>query len=88
MIVYNVFKQNWKNSINQSEQTREDKLLLSMIFGLIKQHTIKMNQFEKVLYQTFPEMLASVLRVWYAKHSRASGVEKYTVKIQADKKQK
>ena len=54
---YELVKQNWTNSTNQKQSTTEGQLLHSMIQGLIKQKTMKMNQLEKLLYQTFPEVL-------------------------------
>jgi len=54
---YQLVKQNWERSIKQTREITEGKLLHKMIQGLIKQRTMKLNQFEKLLYQTFPEML-------------------------------
>jgi len=54
---YQLVKQNWERSIKQTREITEGKLLHKMIRGLIKQRTMKLNQFEKLLYQTFPEML-------------------------------
>lgn len=50
----------WENSTNQSEYEREMQLLYSMIQALIKQRTAKLNQLEKLLYGTFPEILKYV----------------------------
>ncbi|VAX16962.1 hypothetical protein MNBD_IGNAVI01-1394, partial [hydrothermal vent metagenome] len=54
---YQRVKQNWEKSIKQTGEITEGKLLHKMIQGLIKQRTMKLNQLEKLLYQTFPEML-------------------------------
>lgn len=54
---YEVFKDNWVKSISESEETTEEKMLNNMIHGLLKQRTMKKNQLEKVLYQSFPEIL-------------------------------
>ena len=57
---YNTFKQNWEMSMAQSEELSADKMLHGMIQSLIKQKTMKMNQLEKAIYQTFPEMLTYI----------------------------
>lgn len=54
---YDIFKQNWQNTIEETAEIREGKLLLTNIFGLIKERTMEKNRLEKVLYQTFPEIL-------------------------------
>lgn len=54
---YQLVKRNWERSIKQTREITESKLLHKMIQGLIKQRTMKLNQLEKLLYQTFPEML-------------------------------
>ncbi len=38
----------------------EEKMLNNMIHSLMKQRTMKKNQLEKVLYQTFSEILKDV----------------------------
>jgi len=57
---YSIFKENWQKSMDQKERITEEKIFLNMIFGKIRQNAARKNQLEKVLYQTFPEMLKFV----------------------------
>jgi len=54
---YEIFKQNWANSTNQSKVQTDGQQVVGMIYGLTKQQTMKKNQLEKMLYHTFPEIL-------------------------------
>lgn len=57
---YEMFKQNWENSTQQNQHITDGQLLHSMIQALIKQRTMKLNQMEKLMYQSFPELLKFV----------------------------
>lgn len=57
---YEIFKDNWVKTMAQTEMITEEKMLNNMIHSLLKQRTMKKNQLEKVLYQTFPEILKNV----------------------------
>jgi len=71
---YEVFKQNWANSTNQGKTQTDGQQVVGMICGLIKQQTMKKNQLEKMLYQTFPEILP------YMKNSTPLWVYRFLVK--------
>ncbi len=54
---YDLFKSNWEKSISERKEVTEGKMLNNMINSLIKQKTMKTNQLEKLVYQSFPELL-------------------------------
>ena len=54
---YELFKSNWEKSISEGKEITEGKMLNNMINSLRKQKTIKTNQLEKLVYQSFPELL-------------------------------
>jgi len=55
---HELFKKNWERSMAEKEETTEGKMLHGFIQNLIKQRTMKKNQLEKLLYQSFPEILS------------------------------
>jgi len=57
---YDLFKEYWVKSMAETIAVTEEKMLNNMIHSLMKQRTMKKNQLEKVLYQTFPEILKDV----------------------------
>jgi len=71
---YTQFKTNWENSMSQKDSITEGKMLHSMIQSLIKQKTMKTNQLEKLLYQSFPEILT------YMKYTTSIWVYKFLEK--------
>ena len=54
---YELFKSNWEKSISEGKEITEGKMLNNMINSLRKQKTMKTNQLEKLVYQSFPELL-------------------------------
>ncbi len=54
---YESLRENWAKSMAEKDSISDGKMLHKMIHSLLKQQTMKKNQFEKVLYQAFPEML-------------------------------
>ena len=54
---YELFKHNWEKSISERREVTEGKMLNNMINSLKKQKTMKTNQLEKLVYQSFPELL-------------------------------
>lgn len=71
---YTLFRQNWQHSMDKSSKITEEQLLHKMIMGLNKQLTAKKNQLEKLLYQTFPEILK------HTKNSTPNWVYKLLIK--------
>lgn len=54
---HQVHEKDWDKSTNKSAKYTSEQLLHSMIMGLIKQRTAKLNQLEKLIYSAFPELL-------------------------------
>lgn len=54
---YPIKIKDWMKSASKTEVETEQQLLYSMIQALIKQKTAKLNQLEKLIYSSFPEIL-------------------------------
>lgn len=54
---YSIKIEDWVKSSSKSDVETEEQLLYSMIKALLKQKTAKLNQLEKLIYSSFPEIL-------------------------------
>ncbi len=54
---YQVHEEDWIKTNDKTTKLTSEQLLHSMIMGLIKQRTAKLNQLEKLIYSAFPELL-------------------------------